>query len=36
MKPLVERIEPSVWWKLRVLAVLVLSHVSPLCVASPE
>src|SRR5438270_4579862 len=33
IEPLIERSKACVWWKLRDLAVLVLSHASPLCVA---
>ena len=36
VEPLIERFEPRVWWKLRDLVDLVLSHVSPLCVAPAE
>src|SRR5260221_2689433 len=33
VEPLIERTQPRIWWKLRDLAVLVLCHVSSLCVA---
>ena len=33
LQPLVERLEPRIWWKLRNLVGFVLSHASPLCVA---
>jgi hypothetical protein len=36
IEPLIERFEPRVWWKLRNLAVFVLSHASSLCVAPAE
>ena len=36
LEPLIERFEPRVWWKLRNLAVFVLCHASPLCVAPAE
>jgi hypothetical protein len=36
VEPLIERFEPRVWWKLRDLVGIVLSHVSPLCVAPAE
>ena len=36
VEPLIEQFQPCVWWKLRDLVDLVLSHASPLCVAPQQ